>query len=95
MILSAACVSDAQHLSEVPGRPLLAWRLPSLHVLDGAAPQNPALQLPDRGPGLRWGSPGADLTGEGLLASLGSGLGVQGHLGSSELSVGAPTSEVP
>lgn len=81
-ILSVICVLDTYHLSQVPGCPLLAGGLSPVHVFDGAAPQNSTLQLPDRGPGLRWCPPGADLTGEGLLASgVGLWLWGLGHSG--------------
>lgn len=52
----------------------MAGCLPPVHVSDGAAPQDAALQLPDRGPGLRGRPPGAHPTGERLPASRGSGL---------------------
>lgn len=72
--VSAACVSDARHLSEVPGRPLLARRLPrlSMSLMEERLLKTLRYNFLTEALDFVGVHQEADLTGEGLLASLGS-----------------------
>ena len=57
------CPLCVEFLPQGAGLPLLAGSVPPLHVADGEPAEDAALQLHQRGPGLRGRSSGAHPTG--------------------------------